>query len=83
MKLILQIIDLDAESDVILRDLDEDSMDVLDFDEEQMASLSPETRTRLTCLYIFSHISASHIFPFLANRSIYYILDSKKSNKRG
>uniref|UniRef100_A0A915PV56 cyclin-dependent kinase n=1 Tax=Setaria digitata TaxID=48799 RepID=A0A915PV56_9BILA len=36
----------DVESDVILRDLDEDSMDLLDFDEEQMASLSPETRTR-------------------------------------
>ncbi|EFO27220.2 cmgc/cdk/pitslre protein kinase [Loa loa] len=37
----------DAQSDVILRDLDEDSMDLLDFDEERMASLSPETRTRL------------------------------------
>ncbi|VDK74777.1 unnamed protein product [Litomosoides sigmodontis] len=37
----------DAESDVILRDSDEDSMDLLDFDEEQMAGLSPETRTRL------------------------------------
>ncbi|CAG9534728.1 unnamed protein product [Cercopithifilaria johnstoni] len=37
----------DAESDVILRNLDEDSVDLMDFDEEQMASLSPETRTRL------------------------------------
>ncbi|MCP9261562.1 Serine/threonine-protein kinase PITSLRE [Dirofilaria immitis] len=37
----------DAESDVILRDLDEDSMDLLEFDEEQMANFSPETRTRL------------------------------------
>uniref|UniRef100_A0A0N4TBE4 Protein kinase domain-containing protein n=1 Tax=Brugia pahangi TaxID=6280 RepID=A0A0N4TBE4_BRUPA len=38
---------LDAESDVILRDLDEDSIDLLDLDEERMASLSPETRARL------------------------------------
>ncbi|KAK6103138.1 Protein kinase domain family protein [Brugia pahangi] len=37
----------DAESDVILRDLDEDSIDLLDLDEERMASLSPETRARL------------------------------------
>uniref|UniRef100_A0A8R1TKD2 cyclin-dependent kinase n=1 Tax=Onchocerca volvulus TaxID=6282 RepID=A0A8R1TKD2_ONCVO len=37
----------DAESDVILRNSDEDSMDLLELDEEQMANLSPETRNRL------------------------------------
>ncbi|VDO41148.1 unnamed protein product [Onchocerca flexuosa] len=37
----------DAESDVILRDSGEDSIDLLELDEEQMANLSPETRNRL------------------------------------
>lgn len=60
----LKIIDLDAESDVILRGSDEDSMDLLDFDEEQVAGLSPETRTRFTYMRLGSFMQFS-IYLFL------------------